>query len=157
VFSREIHGIAERWPTELSPAVDYYPCAVVVMSGILSFSLNISSLQANKLTSPLTLCIVATVKQVMMIAISTVVFQTQVSSLNGLGIAVVLLGSAYYSFVSLVEKASSLTGKAKTKDGRVRSEVELRSDIGNCVDHCEEREGSGGTIRCFSSESHAPR
>ena len=50
-FTGEINAIAAR--PELY--TDSYPMGVVILSGVLSFSLNICSLMANKMTSPLTL------------------------------------------------------------------------------------------------------
>lgn len=62
----EMRQILRRWSTDFSPIVNPYPMAVVWVSGILSFSLNLCSLQATKATSPLTLCIAANVKQVLL-------------------------------------------------------------------------------------------
>lgn len=59
-ISGEVGEIMGRWKElALGPAPQ-----VVLLSGILSFSLNVSSFIANKVTSALTLCVAANVKQV---------------------------------------------------------------------------------------------
>jgi len=77
---------------------------VVLLSGLLSFSLNVSSFIANKVTSALTLCIAANVKQVLLVAFGTVYFGDTVGLINGIGIIVVILGSFKYGLVSINEK-----------------------------------------------------
>lgn len=78
---------------------------VVILSGILSFSLNVTSFIANKITSPLTLCIAANVKQVLSVCFGTLYFGDHVSLINGLGIVIVIAGSFKYGLVSLSEKS----------------------------------------------------
>jgi len=102
----EIQEIFQRWPADFDPLgpKGWYPFLIVNLTGVISLTFNVSSLQVNKLTSPLTLCVAANVKQVLMIIIATVYFNTEISPLNAVGIVVVLIGSACYSYISAREK-----------------------------------------------------
>jgi drug/metabolite transporter (DMT)-like permease len=105
VITNEAAEIRNR--SDLNPMNgDWTPVSVLLLSGFLAFTMNICALQAYKLTSPLTCCIAAAVKQVLMIVASTLFFHITVTPLNGMGIAVVLVGSAYYSYVSVKEQTS---------------------------------------------------
>ena len=104
IMSGEVYEIIKRWPVIAAGAAP----KVVLLSGVLSFALNVSSFVANKVTSALTLCIAANVKQVLLVAFSTVYFGDPVSFFNGLGILIVIIGSFNYGVVTIQEsKASS--------------------------------------------------
>jgi hypothetical protein len=60
ILTGEVSAIIGRWDDIMSSSAPQ----VVMLSGVLSFTLNVSSLVANKVTSPLTLAIAANIKQV---------------------------------------------------------------------------------------------
>ena len=96
----ELWDIMNRWDDiASSPAPK-----VVLLSGFLSFFLNVSSFTANKYTSPLTLSIAAGVKQVLLVLCGTLYFQDEVPFINGIGILIVLAGSFRYAIISTNEK-----------------------------------------------------
>merc|ERR1712224_1175213 len=70
VLTGEAYEMLSRWEDIVQGPAPL----VVMLTGVLSFSLNVSSFIANKVTSPLTLCISANVKQVLVVLFSTLYF-----------------------------------------------------------------------------------
>jgi len=81
---------------------------LVFLTGLMSFSLNVLSFTANKVTSPLTLTVSANVKQAILIIMGTVVFGTPISFTSSLGILIVILGSGRYSYVGYIEQQEKM-------------------------------------------------
>ena len=99
VLTGEVEEIWDRRQELLAGPV----LQVVLLSGLLSFSLNVSSFIANKVTSALTLCIAANVKQVLLVLFGTLYFGDEVTAINAAGIATVFIGSFRYGYVSVLE------------------------------------------------------
>lgn len=98
----ELTEIAARW----TPLYEANAITMVMITGVLSFSLNLTSFYSNAATSPLSLCIAGNVKQVVVIVLSIVLFNTTVTPFNGCGILLVCIGGAQYSYVSHLESQS---------------------------------------------------
>lgn len=76
----------------------------LLANGALAFGLNFVSFSANKHTQALTMTVAANVKQVLTIVVAVVLFRLDVSAANAAGIAVTLLGGAWYVKLELDRK-----------------------------------------------------
>lgn len=66
-------------------------------NGLLAFLLNVSSLHTNKLAGALTVTVCANLKQCFTVLLGVLLFDVQISVLNGLGMVITLLGAGMYS------------------------------------------------------------
>lgn len=79
-------------------------CFTLAGNGFLAFILNISSFQTNKMAGALTLTVAGNVKQCMTILLGIVLFNVQVTLINGMGMFISVLGAGIYSKVELDSK-----------------------------------------------------
>ncbi|KAF8456166.1 triose-phosphate transporter family-domain-containing protein [Terfezia claveryi] len=77
---------------------------VLLVNGLIAFALNIISFTANKKTGALTMTVAANVKQILTIILAIAFWGLKVTWMNALGIALTLLGGAWYAKVELEAK-----------------------------------------------------
>ncbi|ORX51338.1 TPT-domain-containing protein [Hesseltinella vesiculosa] len=81
--------------------------AGLFVNGAIAFALNIVSFTANKKTSALTMTVAGNVKQVLSIILAVIIFKLNINLTNSFGIALTLLGGAWYGNVEMTEKAKA--------------------------------------------------
>lgn len=77
---------------------------MLLVNASMAFFLNNVSFQANKLAGALTMSVCGNLKQCMTIALGIVLFNVQVTALNGVGMLIALAGAGWYSKVELQSK-----------------------------------------------------
>ncbi|KAI4288555.1 MAG: hypothetical protein L6R35_002176 [Caloplaca aegaea] len=82
---------------------------ILLTNGIIAFCLNVASFEANKRSGALTMTIAANVKQVLTVVLSVMIWQVPIGAMNACGIALTLLGGAWYGRVELMGKTSKTT------------------------------------------------
>jgi hypothetical protein len=87
-----------------------------------------------------------------MILVSTIIFETQITPLNGAGIAVVLLGSARYSYVSVVEQQHPPPHRSISMMKRDLSAVALNTGEDDDDDDVNGRGASSETVPLTSKD-----
>ncbi|KAF0686303.1 Aste57867_21909 [Aphanomyces stellatus] len=96
VFFGEWIELVSASPHQLYSAMGWY-----VVTGVLSFALNLSSFFANKATSALTLAVCANIKQVAVIVLSVYLHGDAMSFQTVLGVVLVTSGGALYTLMGL--------------------------------------------------------
>lgn len=108
-LSGEVTTIRDNW--EVVPSASFW----FVLTGIISFMLNVTSFMANKVTSPVTLCVCGNVKQVVVIVMSILINHDVITVQKAIGIVVVIIGGAAYAYISTKETMGTAPAPPKPK------------------------------------------
>eukprot|EP00271_Cylindrocystis_brebissonii_P004732 TRINITY_DN16562_c0_g1_i1.p1 TRINITY_DN16562_c0_g1~~TRINITY_DN16562_c0_g1_i1.p1 ORF type:complete len:392 (+),score=54.27 TRINITY_DN16562_c0_g1_i1:233-1408(+) len=98
-----------------------YPLSVLLLSGVLAFSLNYSIFYVIQTTSALTFNVAGNMKTAVAISASWFLFRNPMSYLNVLGCAITLAGCTLYGYVRQVLGARAVLDMAKEEHLPVKS------------------------------------
>ena len=108
------------WKEELMHATIQFPSVDALFQGVgilllvnasLAFLQNISSFHTNKVAGAVTISVCANVKQCLVVLLAISTFYTRVGMLSGIGMAVALSSSAWYSWIQLQERRKAVAEK----------------------------------------------
>ncbi|KAI8054501.1 triose-phosphate transporter family-domain-containing protein [Syncephalis plumigaleata] len=88
----------------ISTEMNWRVAVILSVNGMIAFMLNVVSFTANKKTSALTMTVAGNVKQVLSIVMAVFLFNLTITGINALGIAITLLGGAWYTAIEYQEK-----------------------------------------------------
>uniref|UniRef100_A0AAV1TFC6 Sugar phosphate transporter domain-containing protein n=1 Tax=Peronospora matthiolae TaxID=2874970 RepID=A0AAV1TFC6_9STRA len=108
-LSGEVDTIMNNW--EAVPSASFW----YILTGIISFMLNVTSFMANKVTSPVTLCVCGNMKQVVVIVMSILINNDVITAQKVIGIVVVTIGGSAYAYISTKETIGQATVSASAK------------------------------------------
>ncbi|KAL8809737.1 MAG: hypothetical protein Q9223_002611 [Gallowayella weberi] len=77
---------------------------ILLVNGAIAFGLNVASFEANKQSGALTMTIAANIKQVLTIFLSVMLWHIPVGAMNAGGIALTILGGAWYGRIEVLRK-----------------------------------------------------
>lgn len=100
LMSGEMSVLHAHW--DQLPSMSFW----YVVTGVISFMLNVTSFYANKVTSPVTLSVCANMKQILVISMSIWLHNDHFGAQKALGIVIVTIGGALYAYISNRELAS---------------------------------------------------
>lgn len=100
-FTAWSNGEVSTFFTDSFPTLDPLHTLAIILNAGLAFSLNVISFEANRRTGALTMTVAANVKQILTVALGILFFHFALGFGNVLGIALTLLGGAWYARVEL--------------------------------------------------------
>lgn len=78
--------------------------ASLLVNGCIAFGLNLVSFTANKKAGALSMTVAANIKQVLTILFAVLLFNLNITFMNGAGILFTLAGGAWYGYVDYEEQ-----------------------------------------------------
>ncbi|DBA02673.1 TPA: hypothetical protein N0F65_010498 [Lagenidium giganteum] len=109
LFTDEWSKLSANWE-QLPTLSTWY-----IITGIVSFLLNVTSFQANKVTSAVTLCVCGNMKQIIVIALSIWVNQEDFGTQKAIGTVIVTLGGIAYAYISTKEMNQGVPIRPQTR------------------------------------------